>query len=96
MSPAGLGSELTWIASCWDVWGIDVCLSLNVWGHGARVESEGGAGGGERCAVCTYVRVPVPAGLGNSCARSSERRAGCKQQLMSVFVVRCVEVHGEL
>lgn len=47
--------------------------------------------------VPTCVRVRAAAGWSAVIAvPSAECPARCKQQLMSVFIARCIEVHGEL
>lgn len=79
----------------WDIWGADMSEGLSVWG--CSTQEAGGRGlctEAPRC-VCTCVCAQVAAGRPYSPC-SSELRARCKQQLMSGFVARCVEVPREL
>lgn len=87
----GLGRELTCIRSR-GVWGTDVFLSLNVRGR-APGQREGGAREGKLvsefefgCRLDSVIAVPA-----RSLACPS---AGRKQQLMSVFAVRCGRCAG--
>lgn len=94
VSPVRLGWEPTAMVS-WDIWGADMSEGLSVWG--CSTQEAGGRGlctEAPRC-VCTCVCAQVAAGRPYSPC-SSELRARCKQQLMSGFVARCVEVPREL